>query len=243
MNTADRSIAIVDVAVRRRFAFVSMWPDAQVVKAFGGPVHQTAFRLLMDLFVDYAPEDAFSLMPGHSYFMSLDDEEARRIMKTSLVPLLREYIEQGYVAGFAPAVHAYIQQPCCATDQIDAGQGKNTGQRVITFAGSTAHASYDSYSAHAGVGIGRSYTLNEKTDITPSVRADYTWIKEKSYTETGADVLNLSVDGRTTDVVDRVEATPKKHLFWGLVGRLMWAGMPILFAFRGRRTRALLEKP
>lgn len=51
------------------------------------------------------------------------------------------------------------------------------------------------------------------------------------------------VDDRTTDVVDCVEASPKRHLFWGLVGRLMWAGMPILFAFRGRRTRALLEKP
>jgi len=51
------------------------------------------------------------------------------------------------------------------------------------------------------------------------------------------------VDDRATDVVDSVEATPKKHLFWGLVGRLMWAGMPILFAFRGRRTRGLLEKP
>ena len=51
------------------------------------------------------------------------------------------------------------------------------------------------------------------------------------------------VDDRTTDVVDRVEATAQKHPMWGLIGRLMWAGMPILFAFRGRRTRALLEKP
>jgi ligand-binding SRPBCC domain-containing protein len=51
------------------------------------------------------------------------------------------------------------------------------------------------------------------------------------------------VDDRTTDVVDRVEAIAQSHLIWGLIGRLMWAGMPVLFAFRGRRTRALLEKP
>lgn len=49
------------------------------------------------------------------------------------------------------------------------------------------------------------------------------------------------VNDLTTDVVDRVEATYKKHLWWGLFGRLMWAGMPLLFAFRARRTRRLLE--
>jgi ligand-binding SRPBCC domain-containing protein len=49
------------------------------------------------------------------------------------------------------------------------------------------------------------------------------------------------VDDHTTDVMDRVEATYKQHPFWGLVGRLMWAGMPLLFSFRARRTRAILE--
>ena len=37
------------------------------------------------------------------------------------------------------------------------------------------------------------------------------------------------VDDATTDVVDRVEATYKRHPFWGLVGRAMWVGMPFLF--------------
>jgi ligand-binding SRPBCC domain-containing protein len=49
------------------------------------------------------------------------------------------------------------------------------------------------------------------------------------------------VDDRTTDVVDRVEATYSKHPFWAVAGRLMWLGMPLLFAFRARRTRRLLE--
>jgi ligand-binding SRPBCC domain-containing protein len=51
----------------------------------------------------------------------------------------------------------------------------------------------------------------------------------------------VRVDENTTEVVDRIQATYKKHLWWGLVGRLMWLGMPVLFAFRGMRTRALLE--
>ncbi len=49
------------------------------------------------------------------------------------------------------------------------------------------------------------------------------------------------VDDRTTDVVDRVEATFSKQPLWAIAGRLMWLGMPFLFAFRARRTRALLE--
>ncbi|MGQ9491566.1 MAG: SRPBCC family protein [Anaerolineae bacterium] len=51
----------------------------------------------------------------------------------------------------------------------------------------------------------------------------------------------VRVDDRTTDVVDEVEAQLKRHPFWGLVGALMWAGMPVLFAFRRRRTKRLLE--
>lgn len=49
------------------------------------------------------------------------------------------------------------------------------------------------------------------------------------------------VDDRTTDVVDRIEASYSKHPVWAVAGRLMWVGMPLLFAFRARRTRAILE--
>ncbi len=43
-----------------------------------------------------------------------------------------------------------------------------------------------------------------------------------------------------TDVVDEVEAALKRHPFWGPIGLLMWAGMPLLFAYRGWKTRRLL---
>lgn len=51
----------------------------------------------------------------------------------------------------------------------------------------------------------------------------------------------VRVDDRTTDVVDEVEAELKRHPFWGLVGALMWLGMPLLFAYRGWKTRRRLE--
>ena len=49
------------------------------------------------------------------------------------------------------------------------------------------------------------------------------------------------VDDTTTEVVDQIEAAPRRHPFWGLVGLAMWIGMPLLFAFRGWQTSRLLE--
>jgi len=51
----------------------------------------------------------------------------------------------------------------------------------------------------------------------------------------------VRVTDEITEVVDRVEAQIKRHPFWGPVGLLMWAGLPLLFAFRGWQTRRLLE--
>jgi 5-methylcytosine-specific restriction protein B len=109
MNSADRSIAIVDVAVRRRFAFVSMWPRMSVVQQYGCPLMQDAFRKLVSIFVEHAPDEAFALVPGHSYFLELNEDKARRALKVNLVPLLQEYLFQGYVGGFAEPIRSYLQ--------------------------------------------------------------------------------------------------------------------------------------
>lgn len=81
-----------------------------------------------------------------------------------------------------------------------AGLGRNTnrGRRQIALNSSVASANYDSQTVHAGLGVSRRYAHGPRTTLTPSIRADYTRIDEKAYTETGAGALNLSVDGRTT---------------------------------------------
>ena len=109
MNSADRSIAILDVAVRRRFAFVSLWPDSRVVQEHGCGIMQQAFVDLISIFIEHATGDAFALVPGHSYFLEQDESKARQYLKTSLAPLLEEYLAQGYVSGFAEPVRSYIQ--------------------------------------------------------------------------------------------------------------------------------------
>jgi 5-methylcytosine-specific restriction protein B len=109
MNTADRSIAIVDVAVRRRFGFVSLWPQMEVVERLGCKTTLKAFREITALFVEHAQEDAFNLVPGHSYFLEKDETKAKAALNTSLVPLLEEYLAQGYVGGFGEQIRSYLQ--------------------------------------------------------------------------------------------------------------------------------------
>jgi 5-methylcytosine-specific restriction protein B len=109
MNTADRSIAIVDVAVRRRFAFVSLWPQMSVVEQNGCELMQNAFKEILNIFVEHASEDAFNLVPGHSYFLETDDSKARTSLKVGLAPLLEEYLAQGYVGGFSEQIRSYLQ--------------------------------------------------------------------------------------------------------------------------------------
>lgn len=50
------------------------------------------------------------------------------------------------------------------------------------------------------------------------------------------------IDQTTTEVIDQVEAELHPNPFWALVGLGMWLNMSILFAFRGWKTRSLLEK-
>jgi 5-methylcytosine-specific restriction protein B len=107
MNSADRSIAILDVAVRRRFAFVALWPQLQVVEKLSGELLSTAFRRLLMVFFEHASEDALPLVPGHAYFLG-DDKQAPTILSTGVRPLLEEYLAQGYVAGFADEIRAYL---------------------------------------------------------------------------------------------------------------------------------------
>jgi len=78
MNTSDRSLAIVDIAIRRRFAFTKLWPQILVVEREGCDLMKQAFQGLLDIFVDYATEDAMDLVPGHSYFLESNELKARR---------------------------------------------------------------------------------------------------------------------------------------------------------------------
>lgn len=111
MNTADRSIAGIDLAIRRRFSFISMMPDRQVVASqdADAPAVEMATRFfdrLCDVFVENAPSDALDLMPGHSYFLAKTASDLKRRFRYELLPLLDEYLREGYLGAATTDLNA-----------------------------------------------------------------------------------------------------------------------------------------
>ncbi|WP_297576721.1 autotransporter domain-containing protein [uncultured Deefgea sp.] len=80
--------------------------------------------------------------------------------------------------------------------QAALGRSHTEGDRAINFGGlnHVASSSYNSWNAHLGAGIARSFNMAEKTTLTPSLRADYMYIHDAAYTETGAGALSLNVN-------------------------------------------------
>jgi 5-methylcytosine-specific restriction protein B len=108
MNSADRSIAIMDLAVRRRFAFVDIWPDINVVDNQNFKLATEAFSLLVDVFTQYASSDAFVYLPGHAYFLANSEAELIHRFRFELMPLLNEYISNGRVASLENELRGYL---------------------------------------------------------------------------------------------------------------------------------------
>ena len=106
MNTADRSIASMDLAIRRRFAFVNVPPQRQVVAKQGLALATEVFDWLTDVFVEHAPDDALDLLPGHAYFLASSEAELLQRFKYELLPLLEEYLRQGFLGSAAGELYA-----------------------------------------------------------------------------------------------------------------------------------------
>jgi uncharacterized protein with beta-barrel porin domain len=67
--------------------------------------------------------------------------------------------------------------------------------------------------------------VGEQTTLAPYVRADYTWIRDQSYTEKGADALNLKVDARDTDALVFMAGGKLMHQLNDIIGLRADAGL------------------
>lgn len=98
MNTADRSIALVDHALRRRFHFVELKPDADILREYLERQGLADIRWVADLLEQLnrkLEEDGIDwhLQIGQSHFMDehLDEPRVRLIWEHSIKPTLEEY--------------------------------------------------------------------------------------------------------------------------------------------------------
>lgn len=111
MNTADRSIGTIDYALRRRFSFYQV----KAQKLERDDFQQNLFDHVREIFyetqedgserpnrkylsAEFRPED---VMPGHSYFLAHDGDEAQRRFTYELKPLLEEYLYDGILMPVA----------------------------------------------------------------------------------------------------------------------------------------------
>lgn len=110
MNTADRSLAIVDYALRRRFRFIELWPqfDSQKFKKvlLDKGIEKSLLNTIIDKLGDLnkkISEDQKDLGPGyqigHSFFCpnneqisySYDRQWYESVIRYEIEPLLKEY--------------------------------------------------------------------------------------------------------------------------------------------------------
>lgn len=92
MNTADRSIALVDFALRRRFAFLPLWPEMGVLRNYHDDTGHDVDGLIevVNEINDEIGDRNFHL--GITYFLGEDlDENIEDIWKLEVKPYLDEY--------------------------------------------------------------------------------------------------------------------------------------------------------
>ena len=105
MNTADRSIALLDTALRRRFAFLELMPDYSLLgTATAGAIPLGPWlQALNRRICEHVGRDGRNLQVGHAYLLEReapirDFHRFARVVQEELIPLLEEYCYEDWAA-------------------------------------------------------------------------------------------------------------------------------------------------
>ena len=102
MNTADRSISLMDTALRRRFQFIEMMPDVAILEKIGanrvGDLDVALMLKTINERITYLYDREHTI--GHAFFTKLAKNPSidtlRSIFEKSVIPLLQEYFYEDY---------------------------------------------------------------------------------------------------------------------------------------------------
>ena len=98
MNTADRSIALLDTALRRRFEFVEMMPEPElleIIKVENGEINLQMLLEKMNARIEFLLDREHTI--GHSFFINVNSlSELQQVFKNKIIPLLQEYFYDDY---------------------------------------------------------------------------------------------------------------------------------------------------
>ena len=115
MNTADRSLAVVDFALRRRFTWITLTPKnlSKSKETLDPPYNhfnEKEFEWFKNVFEKYATDAELNLQPGQEYFLTTkpnddcskqdhpkQDHPMYNMMKYKLMPLIKEYLNEGFL--------------------------------------------------------------------------------------------------------------------------------------------------
>lgn len=104
MNTADRSIALLDTALRRRFGFRELMPDTSLLAGavMAGSIPLDGWLTALNArILEHVGRDARNLQIGHAYLLDggkavTDFVRFVRVLAEDIVPLLEEYCYEDY---------------------------------------------------------------------------------------------------------------------------------------------------
>ena len=95
MNTADRSIALLDTALRRRFSFVEMMPETEVLNDNVDGIDLKRLLATINRRITFLLDREHQI--GHSYFINIDSKDKlAEVFRSNVIPLLQEYFFDDY---------------------------------------------------------------------------------------------------------------------------------------------------